>query len=259
MRRLVTWASLILIHAFATAAEAAPIQDDFNDGNDNGWTRFNPLSFVGANTTFTFPNGAYRISSEASPDPAALGPARGASLRLDQTYSDFTASVDLVDLDLTPADTDLGLLARVREPAIGTLDGYAFTYDVGGGVLSLIRITDEVDTLLDSRPFFLNLSLRYRLTLSGSGPDLTATLEEVDNLGLILAVLTAQDTTYTEGNIGLLVYDDSASGRESTSGTFDNFTATVPEPSTSLLAALALGTCALRPHRRAAAAGLRTR
>ena len=39
--------------------------DDFDDGNDNGWTKANPLADLGVPATWTFPNGnSYNIAME---------------------------------------------------------------------------------------------------------------------------------------------------------------------------------------------------
>src|SRR5438045_8216546 len=57
--------------------------DDFNDGNDNGWTRYDPLgdAGVGPQATFTFPDGGYRIRATKSPLlPAQAGVARAGSV-----------------------------------------------------------------------------------------------------------------------------------------------------------------------------------
>src|SRR2546430_9566807 len=57
----------------------AQISDNFDDGNDGGWTRYDPLAPFGAPATFSFPNGGYRIQAPASPDPVVLGTGRAGS------------------------------------------------------------------------------------------------------------------------------------------------------------------------------------
>ena len=80
------------------AHHARAQSDDFNDGNDNGWTRYDPISAVaGPRATYSFPNGGYRIQTLASPAPSQLGPARAGSLRTEVTYTNFFVSVDLID------------------------------------------------------------------------------------------------------------------------------------------------------------------
>ena len=96
--------------------------DNFNDGDDVGWTRVSPLEPFGVPGVFTFPNGdgfritgcddvvagcgvsnspnglGYRMQTlAASPSYPVLGAPRAYSLREDVSYADFYASVDLVD------------------------------------------------------------------------------------------------------------------------------------------------------------------
>ena len=61
----------LVLGALPLAAQV--IEDDFNDGNDAGWSRYLPLQDLGAPATFSFPNGnSYRIQSGASPLPEQL-------------------------------------------------------------------------------------------------------------------------------------------------------------------------------------------
>jgi hypothetical protein len=94
---------------FCLGALALPVTlkaqtDTFTDGDDTSnptWTHDEPLSPFGAGGTWTFPGGnTYRIQAAVSPDPGTVGPARAAST-LDTVYTDFYASVDLVDWDDT--------------------------------------------------------------------------------------------------------------------------------------------------------------
>src|SRR5437870_8481172 len=82
----------------ATPSALVAQSDDFNDGNDTGWTRYSPLAPYGVPGVFSFPNGGYRIQTTApSPSPTQLGNGRAGSLRLDTSYTDFFVSVDLVN------------------------------------------------------------------------------------------------------------------------------------------------------------------
>ncbi len=47
--------------------------DDFNDGNDVGWTRYNVLAQVGFPATYSFPNGGYRMETPQNWTNAQLG------------------------------------------------------------------------------------------------------------------------------------------------------------------------------------------
>src|SRR5262249_36264177 len=80
--RIVVFAcTLALTGLTATARADVILFDDFNDGNDDGWTRYSPLAPFGAPGTFSFPSGGYRIQAAPSPDLAALGPGRAGSAR----------------------------------------------------------------------------------------------------------------------------------------------------------------------------------
>src|SRR5947209_6351699 len=66
--------------------------DNFNRGNDSGWTRYDALGGlgVGPQATFTFPHGGYRMQATKDPLlPDQAGPARAGTFRADATYSDF--------------------------------------------------------------------------------------------------------------------------------------------------------------------------
>src|SRR5437899_12480833 len=82
----------LLLAACCWPIDLSAQSDDFNDGNDNGWTRYDPLGDLGAGpqATFSFPNGAYRIQATKNPlFPSAVGVARAGSLREDVTYTNF--------------------------------------------------------------------------------------------------------------------------------------------------------------------------
>ena len=120
--------------------------DDFNSGNDNGWTRYDPLAPFGGGATFSFPNGGHRIQVPGSPDVNGLGSARAAALHTDIIYSDFAAAVDVVDWDnsLTQA---FGMLGRISNVGRGTATGYGFFYFAASHTAAINRIDNEVGGL----------------------------------------------------------------------------------------------------------------
>ena len=108
--------------------------DDFNDGDDRGWTRISPLAFLGVPGVFTITNGGYRIQTiRPSPNPAMLGPPRAYSLRRDVVYTDFYESVDLVNWrdDLLQG---FGLAARVSRPGLGSSLAFLQSGNVAAGI-----------------------------------------------------------------------------------------------------------------------------
>src|SRR5439155_23012918 len=93
-RRTILLPALLLV--FVCHPIAVGQSDDFNDGDDNGWVRYNPFgtatfSFI---TNDNFGGKAYRIQSAASPN-ASSGPGRALGYRTN-VYDDFYAVVDLV-------------------------------------------------------------------------------------------------------------------------------------------------------------------
>ena len=210
--------------------------DNFNDGNDNGWTRYDPIgTVVPGFAKYEVVNGAYRISVPVSPNPA-FGPARAGAVRDDVTYSDFFVSVDVVNWNEN-VDQAFGILASVKEPGLGSTDGYVMTYDFGGQDIDITWFTDEnpeapngggIGSGSDKITNFVHGKV-YRFEFLGKGSTLTARVFQLpDNVNPV-ASITGTDTHYTSGVAGLLVYDNSG-GTGIADATFDNYIALDYEP-----------------------------
>ncbi|HEY0457319.1 MAG TPA: hypothetical protein VGE41_13190 [Verrucomicrobiae bacterium] len=204
--------------------------DDFSSGNDNLWTHSDPLRGfgVGGTGTWSVVNGAYRIQASPCQNPATYGPGRAGSLLTGVTYSQFYLTVDLVNWD-NSLDQIFGILTRVSNPGLGTLNGYGFTYATrtgrnAFGELELLRITNEGGTDMTTA---LNISLNpvnhYRMVFVGSGSDFTGMLFQLPDVTTPIATLFATDATYATGNIGLFTYDNSSTKNHAADSTFDNF------------------------------------
>ena len=210
--------------------------DDFNDGNDDGWDRYDPIaaSGLGGIATFSFPgNDTYRIQTEPSPAPGTVGPGRAGAVRSDMVYSDFHVSVDIVDWDPSFSQV-FGIIARLNNVGLGQTDGYAFTYDITTGDLDMTSFTGE-DPEGGDFPYsgIDNVTLvrgnRYRMVCTGAGQELTAAIYALPDLENPIARITGTDGRYSSGTLGLLNYDVSGSSR--TDVTYDNFAALVnPTP-----------------------------
>src|SRR5688572_10893736 len=109
--------------------------DDFDDGNANGWSTYNPIG-VGS---FAVTNQAYRI--QASPTLTAANPGRAGALRNQVTYSDFYITVDIVYWN-TNLNQAFGILARITDVGPGRTEGYAMTWDAGGRDLDISVISN---------------------------------------------------------------------------------------------------------------------
>ena len=232
-----------LLCALAVASyttNALAESDNFDSGNDAGWTRYNPLSGFGVPAVFSFPSGGYRIQSTApSPSPAQLGNARVGSYR-NTSYSDFYITVDIVNWnDALPQAA--GILARIQTPALGTTTGYAFTWDRGttatSGDMDISRITAERATGASGQAsandkYHFVPGRKYRLVFIGRGSLLEGRLYELPDLTTPKVIVTANDSTYPSGVSGLLAYDNSALANNLTDTTFDNFVNLDVEPPT---------------------------
>jgi hypothetical protein len=223
-------AVLLLI---ATPPRISAQVDDFDDGNDNGWTRFDPLGSLGAGprAMFSFPNGGYRIQALNSPSPSTAGPARAGSLRADVTYSSFYVAVDLVSWDNT-TDQSVGLLARIQPGwGLGTVNGYAFTYQPLDRDVQMFRVVNESPTAITPTfPIYLEPGTIYRMVLKGEAENITGEIYDASDMTTPLVSLTAEDTRYESGVCGLVIYDGSSGGARTADATFDNYFAAASEP-----------------------------
>ena len=210
--------------------------DDFNDGNDTGWTHYDPLGLVGAGpqASFTFPNGGYRIhATRNSLIPAAAGGARAGSTRENVIYTNFYISVDLLAWDSTVnPDHAVGILARITNPGLGTTDGYAFTYQVADTDISISKLTGEApdDLSGSSQNFTLDTNKQYRFVFIGKGSLLEGRIYELPNTTTPVITTTGNDPSYESGTAGLVVADLSGSPTGSSDATFDNYFAQDVEP-----------------------------
>ena len=137
-RKLVrSWPEVKLVCVFSAGIEVggviclmpgwSQVSDDFEDGNDDGWTRLNPLGDFGGKATFSFPGGeSYRFQVGTSPNAETLGQARGGSLRADIDHTAFRVSVESLAVF-----TDLG--DGVGEIEADKNDGTQFMRVTAGG------------------------------------------------------------------------------------------------------------------------------
>jgi hypothetical protein len=263
------WFSAIAIVALielATVQARAGSFYDFNNGNDNGLTHYDPLAPFGSGSTFTFPvlgpgNDGYRLTSGPSADPNNLGPTRVGALAEIETFTNFRESVDLVGWNAS-IEQGFGLVARVSNVGLGTSNAYYLHYNtnIGGAQSGLIieRDDGEVPSATAFTPVSpLNPSVGYRLVFTGVGAELTGQIFALGDLIDPLATVNLTDATYPSGFVGVLTTGLIGGDNTGADTTFDNFSAqSVPEPSSLVLASLAFGGLALASaarHRRARA------
>jgi hypothetical protein len=199
------------------------IVDDFNDGNDTGWTRSNPLAPFGGTASYSFPNGnSYRIKPDPSPNPAAFGSGRAGSFRPEVYTNSFHLSVDLVAWDNSILQ-DVGILAFVNTPGAGTLNCYAFSYDVDSGTMFLSRLDNEIASTLGSFDLALDPTHHYRLIFQGFLGDIRGDLFDLASPEFPLGSIFTRDTTYSSGPCGIFVAHGVGDGGGIADATFDNY------------------------------------
>ena len=245
--------------------------DNFNDGDDVGWTHFTPAA-----STFSFPASSqgglgYKLET------VNLAPAgRVASILNGPSIPDFTVSVDLVDWS-NPLRQEMGVMARVQpSPWAGLLpSGYSFIYvnrfSSGSGGTDQLRIYKDgaaIHTLLTGsggqfaqgtlvNPLPNPASGDYRLVFSGYGSLLSGQIIDLNTMQPMsfstggaseTNTLWAVDTTYTTGLAGVIAVAGQTVGTV-VDPTFDNFSV-VPEPSMLTLTGVGLVALAVRNVRR---------
>lgn len=232
------WRSLALMAALHLAC-AAPVallaqSDDFNDGDDAGWVRLDPISMyyqaltgtANPQNTWSVTDGKYRLQSAPTPDPR-LGQGRVLSLRT-ENYSNFHISVDLIDWDASKTNA-MALCARVGTPGPNTTRGYLFGYITGQNYFDLVRLQNEGTRAIPGVvrvPIVLTPGHGYRMTFTGKGSQFVGRVFELTDLDNPIVEMTGSDGNYADGVSGLAVFPLAASVLDVGDATFDNFSAT---------------------------------
>lgn len=224
------WLALILLSGIAPGQT-----DDFNDGDDAGWTRQDSIGLIIASpfASFGFPDGGYRISAGNSPDPSLMGPSRAASFRQDVSYNGRL----FLSVDIIPADPFIqqsaGFLAFVQpNPAPGAVAGYSLSFQPATGDIVFNRITNEVPTRLGDADLTDYAGDAVRLILIAENGNFRAVLFNLDDLVNPIAKITASDSVYTSGTAGVFAYADTDDASGPIDVVFDNYRAnaiTLPE------------------------------
>ncbi|MFT4548770.1 MAG: hypothetical protein ACI8XO_002348 [Verrucomicrobiales bacterium] len=234
--------SLVAISLFVSTLSLSAFaqDDDFNDGNSEGWSELAPLAAVGVTATYTFPEGnRYRLQSAPSTNEDAFGPARMGSIREDVSYTDFYQFVDVVEMDET-LDQNIGMLARVSDVGLGTTDGYGLTYNPTEQSMFLTAITNEAGTTVGMVDAPVAPGEPVRLVFQGVGDSFKCELYRLSDLETPVATIEETDSTYGEGFSGILLTSDPADTPIGVDCTFDNYLATQSEPSGFSLIAMRL-------------------
>ena len=205
---------LFTVAAFAAiSAQAATY--DFTGGisSTNGWQAYTPLVPFGTVNTLSDGPGGYELYSGASVAPSLIGPARIGSL-LPLSFSDFTITFDV--LNYSPSLVEFfGAAARVQNVGLGTTAGYVMGYDNVAESLFISKVANESSQGPIGPTAFEPISLTpgnaYHFVFTGYGSSFNG---EIFNLGSStpLAMVSGTDSSYAQGQVGLLVASQTASG-----------------------------------------------
>ncbi len=217
--RLALLSGLACVCLFAPRIVLAQVTDDFNDGDDVGWSLYFPFS----PPSVTFPAGGYRLSGGS-------GLWFAISYRADANLQDFVTSVDITDW--TDVNQLFGIFSRLNVVG-GQPSGFAF-YCINkrpsttASLIGMARM-DNLGSRADiAKGVVLTLDhgKTYRMVFTGVGTRLTGQMFELTDGGpVLLGTVAANDANYLSGGAnGLLAYDRTG-GAGSMDATFDNFSA----------------------------------
>ncbi|MGI8604307.1 MAG: hypothetical protein ACR2OZ_15130 [Verrucomicrobiales bacterium] len=218
------------ISVLAMARHLPAQSDNFDDGDDVGWTHYDPVAEAGGQppgglgSTWTVSGGTYQLSAVAASNPTA-GPGRLASLRADMPYTDFCIAIDLLPGWNAKPDQAIGILARVQ-PGFGPgqTNGYAFSFQTEGPDVQISRLTNEVPTALaPAVTVTLDPAKTYLLVFMGDGSYLEGRIYDKMDLVHPIVIATGNDSSYPLGIAGIVVYDNG--GGQGAIATFDNYQA----------------------------------
>jgi hypothetical protein len=225
--------ALLLLVGGARIAKAQ--SDDFNDGNDSGWTRYDPgsqLTFAGAPFNvpgvYSFPSGGYRLQGNAFPVAFDAGPARVGSYWDNVIFTNGQMGIDLVSWD-SSLETAFGFILRVSNVGLGSTMGYTVNYLNASGSLEINRVASEAsEATVGTTPCSLDpAGGPYRMIAEAYNNLIVGRIFRASDLSAPIASVIGDDWTHPEGKAGLFAYDDGPA-IDMTSAldvTFDNYSA----------------------------------
>lgn len=219
----------LLTGFLGAALAAAAVTDDFNDGNDDGWTHYSPLAAFGSGAAYSFPEGAYQIVGPGSPAAELLGVQRAGSLRADAPYLRARVAVDITRWS-TNINQSVGLIAHAGDLGLGTTRGYTFNYNSFSGYFQINLVANEqAARAINESLFRLDPSQTYRLIFTVAGGNLLGQAFATTNLSVPLHSVIGQDGTYGSGIAGVFAF--ALNALTGIDARFDNYAAdSVPDP-----------------------------
>jgi hypothetical protein len=231
--RIRLWVLAPLLVAFCAASAPAQLLDDFEDGDDVGWTHLDVLDLYGLGpTTYEVSGGTYHVSSSAALPvlPSLIG-----------TGSFWTESA--VDPYFSEGymrmrfSSDNGIsnpFGTMRlDPGLGNYYSF-FAIPDGDGTIGISKVTGLVDSQdLVSLTFGITPGEWYWMEAGAVGDTLTLKVWAEGDPEPALPQLTAVDDDFSTGALAVGLYKFSNDAGV-ISSQFDDVSF-VPEPSTLLL------------------------
>ncbi len=211
---------------------AAPVQaeliDDFNDGNDKGWSHFDGLQGTPwGPTIYDASSGQYVISS-TQPLPPLRQPVVTGTFWT-ESIGDPSFSTGFWTTMIRADNAATNLASAMRFDLVNG-NGYVFIADITQDTIGIVRVDNGSAIILVAGIFELLPEQDYLLQVGVMGPDLSRGA----NLSLkIWAVgdpepidpqLTASDFSYLVGAFGLFIFNEPGGPGGQLSGRFDNVT-----------------------------------
>ncbi len=208
--------------------------DDFDDGNDAGWSRYDRTGTA----NFSFPDGRYQIQGVYTGTAPLVFSTRP------EDYTNFYAAVDLVAWDdntVTNARSAIGLAFRAADIGPGTtrsLVAYWTPAINGGGnrLFSIYYIWNDTPLAAVAATFVtLETTNQYRMVATGVGDFIEAKIYDLRDLTTPLAYISGHLAGLgleafglpESGKCGLFLF---SRNNTTVSATFDNYVAAPLDP-----------------------------
>lgn len=208
--------------------------DNFDDGDDAGWTRYDRTGTA----TFAFPDGGYRIEGVYSGTAPLVLSTRS------EDYTNFYAAVDLVAWDdntITNARAAIGLAFRAADIGPGTtktLVAYWTPAINGGGnrVFSIYYLWNDTPLAAVAATIVtLEPTKKYRMVATGVGDFIEAKIYDLSDLSSPVAYISGHLTGLgfeafglpSSGKCGLFLF---ARNNTTVTATYDNYVAAQLDP-----------------------------
>jgi GH43 family beta-xylosidase len=168
-------------------------EDDFNDGNANGWTTY---------------AGTWAVNSGNGYEVSATNTDGDKSIAAGISYTDFVYDADIT---LTSGAQNAGLLFRVSDPGVGryAFKGYNVNLIPGTDQVKLVKFDGTSFNELVIQSLTINTGQKYHVKIIADGANIRVVVDGE-------LIINHNDSTYTNGGIGLRAVDSDGAGKTAT-------------------------------------------